>query len=220
MAQQKKVQAPGIDLLEDAKSFAKPEELAAIIGLARAMYRLELDIVALQQTINSKIASFNALQMQTLPERMVAAQLKSFELENGYIVEVKDFIKGTIPSESQIEEERDSLLKQALVLRRTQALVWLRKNGGAALLKNKLTAEFGKGEEKAAKEFEKQIGKQGYKVKRDENVNFQTLNSFIREKLKEGVEVPVEPFALFNGHKAEIKLKKEKASWSPTPPSK
>jgi hypothetical protein len=44
-------------------------------------------------------------------------------------------------------------------------------------------------------------------------VNYQTLNSFIKEKLKaKGVDIPSEPFNLFIGKKAEIKKEKEKPS--------
>jgi hypothetical protein len=208
VAKQRKIVPAGIDIEADARQTAKPEELQAIINLAKRMYRLQLDIAKWQEEINKKVEELNKLELETLPQRMIAAGLKEFKLSNDYVVSVEDFIRASIPSQTSIDEA-EGLDKQLLVKRREDCLKWLRKNGGESLLKTTLRAEFGKGEEKAALEFEKKITKSGFPVKRDSNIHYQTLNAFVREKLKEGVEVPVEPFSLFNGAKAKIKKVKE-----------
>jgi hypothetical protein len=195
---------PPIDVEADAKPEARPADLKAIVELARKMYKLEVEMAAIEKQLKDKSEEFNKLQLETLPERMRVAGLQEFMLDNGYKVEVKDFIRGSIPTESAIAEA-DPVERVALQKRRDEAIKWLVKHNAGALIKNKLTAEFGKGEDKAAKKFEEQIAKKGYQVKREESVNFQTLNSFLREALESGVEVPVEPFALFNGKKATLK---------------
>jgi hypothetical protein len=210
MAQQKRVVPAGIDIEADAVKTAKPEELAAIIALAKQMYKLQLQIEVDTIALNKKAVELNTLSMTTLPERMTSAGIQSFELNNGYVIEIKDFIRANIPTQTQIDECKDPMDKQVLAKRRKDGIAWLKKHDGEALLKNTIKATFGKGESAAAKKFAAQIGKAGYQVQRDESVNFQTLNAFIRERLEEGKDVPTDTFALFNGKKAEIKKKVQK----------
>jgi hypothetical protein len=203
-----KVAAPPVDLMEDAKPVAKPSDLKQIVELAREMYRLHKEIEAEMKALDAKQAAFNLLRLTVLPERMEVAGLKSFELDNGYLIQIEDLISASIPTESAIEKA-DGVDKVALLKRREAALKWLRSNKAESLIKNKLVAEFGKGEDKAAKKFFKLISKAGYQTKCEEAVNYQTLNAFIKESLRNGKEVPAEPFALFIGKKAEISQAKQ-----------
>jgi hypothetical protein len=197
-----------VDILEDANQpEPKPEEVKAIVDLARDMYKLHTEIETLSKQVAEKVKQFNEMQMVTLPERMATSGLSSFTLGNGYTVSVKDFISASVPTETQINEA-DGPEKAALSNRRKKALEWLRKNKAGDLVKNKLTAEFGKGANAEAKKFFKMIEKAGYQAKCEESVNYQTLNSFIKEQLKAGVDIPSEPFNLFIGKKAEIKKEK------------
>jgi hypothetical protein len=199
-----------VDILEDANQpEPKPEEVKAIVDLARDMYKLHTEIEMLSKQVAEKVKQFNEMQMVTLPERMASSGLSSFTLGNGYTVSVKDFISANVPTETQINEA-DGPEKAALVNRRKKALEWLRKNKAGDLVKNKLTAEFGKGEDKKAKLFLEKIVKAGYPAKCEESVNFQTLNSYIKEQITKGVDVPSEPFGLYIGKKAEIKQQKVK----------
>jgi len=201
---------PAIDVEADIGKAASPDEIKAIVDLAREMYKLGLQIEADTLDLQKKAERFNTLQLITLPERMKSAGMKSFSLENGYEVEIKDVISASMPSRTAIEDEKDPLRKVELQKRRAACMAWLKKQKGEALIKNKLTAEFGKGEGDAAKAFEKRIRKDGFQVKLDESVHPQTLGAFIREKIQAGVDVPVGPFGLFVGQKASITQKQKK----------
>jgi hypothetical protein len=207
--QSTKTVAVPVDVLADAnKPTAKPEELKAIVDLARRMYALHVEIEKLDKELSDKNKAFNDLKMNLLPERMTAAGLKSFTLGNGYVIDIKDFISASIPTETQVNSA-EGVDKEALLNRRNAGLAWLRNNNADSLIKNKLSAEFGKGEDKAAKKFFDAIEAAGYPAKCEEAVNGNTLNSFIKEQLEKGVEVPTEPFALFIGKVAKIKAPKK-----------
>jgi hypothetical protein len=142
---------------------------------------------------------------------MVQAGMQEFTLVTGEMVTVKDFINANIPSLSSIEDA-DDMEKAILVDRRDKCIRWLKAQKAEAIIKNKLVAEFGKGQSKAAVKFAKEIQKMGYASKVEETVHPQTLNKLIREKIAEGIEVPSEPFALFVGKKANIDKPKAPAA--------
>jgi hypothetical protein len=205
-----KHKAAAVDILADAQQpEPKPEDVTAVVDLARELYKLHVEIVELDRQRAEKAKKFNELQMVTLPERMASSGLASFQLANGYIVSIKEFISASVPTETQVDDA-EGVEKAVLLDRRKKALKWLRDNKAGDLVKNKLTAEFGKGADKFAKKFFNMIKKAGYPTKCEESVNYQTLNSFIKEQLAKGVDIPSEPFALFIGKKAEIKKEKEK----------
>ena len=194
--------------IDEHKPDTKPEDLVAIVETARKMYKLHVEIEAAEKELADKKKEFNDLQLVKLPEQMSSCGLSSFKLDNGYIIDVKEFIRASVPTESAISEADDEE-KAVLQDRRKKALAWLRKHKADSLIKNKLTAEFGKGMDKAAKQFFALIKKAKVPVKCEESINFQTLNSYIKEQLGKGVDVPSEPFGLFIGKKAEIKKAKQ-----------
>jgi hypothetical protein len=192
------------DMEELANQQADPKKIAEVITLAQEMYKLEREIGQDIIALKHKQDRYTALEMTILPEAMSAAAMASFALgESGWNIEVDDFVRGSIPSQSSIDEA-DGPDREALVNRRAAALKWLRLNKADSLIKNKLTAEFGKGQDKAAKEFTKQIEKAGYPAKCEESVNFQTLNKFLKEELEKGNEVPKDTFALYMGKRAKL----------------
>jgi hypothetical protein len=201
-----------VNFVDDAQSQRQgnEKEIEVIVKLSREMVKLEMRLDQLEIERKETQDKLTKLEMETLPERMAVAGLTQFRLSEGFQIEVAEFIRASIPSQGSIDDAEPGMERDALLDRRNKAMGWLKKHNGEALIKNKLTAEFGKGESKAAKKFSQQIEKAGYKSHCEESVNFQTLNSFIRESLQNGVDVPEEPFSLFQGKKAVIKQIKAK----------
>lgn len=196
------------DLLEDAENpISAPKDLQQAVRFADEMQELEkrkLDLSLQMKAIDER---YKQLQLELLPDIMLAIGVKKFSLSSGFIIEVKDFVRGSIPTLTQINQA-DDLDRATLASRREQALTWLRAHNAESIIKNQVVAEFGKGQDADAKKLFAQISDAGFKVKCEEEVNFQTLNSYLKTELAAGHPVPQEPFDLFVGKKAELKSKK------------
>ena len=197
-------QKPVINLMEDAEPEASETELQKVVTLSDEMLSIERELEALADKAKIKSERYQKIQMDLLPDLMSSLKLKKFTLSNGYFVEVGDFVRGTIPTTSQIEAA-DEFDRGALMNRREKALAWLKERGAESIIKNEVVALFGKGQDADAKKLFNKIQSEGFVVKCVEEINFQTLNSYLKEALREGKEVPAEPFALFSGRKATIK---------------
>ena len=116
--------------------------------------------------------------------------LESLTLKDGSAVKVKQLVQASIP-----------------VRHRETAFQWLRDRGHGDLIKNQISAEFGKGEDQSAGKFIDNIKSLGYEPKQKVWVEPMTLKAFVREQIAEGVDIPMETFGIFVG--AETKISKK-----------
>jgi hypothetical protein len=116
-------------------------------------------------------------------------------------------VRGSFPSTNQIEAA-DEMDRALLIQRREAAMEWLKANNASSLIKNQVLTEFAAGQDDAAKALYAKIQAEGFKVAIKEEVNFATLNSYLKQALEAGKDVPVEPFGLFVGKKADLKAPK------------
>jgi hypothetical protein len=196
---------PKLNILEDTESPpTSAKDLQQAVAYAEEMDSIQEKLAELEECAKEFKARFDKIQLELLPDLMMAIGVSKFTMENGKVIVVSDFLRGSIPTLTQIDKAEDNI-KDILILRRTAALSWLRKRNADSLIKNQVVAEFGKGQDASAKEIFTYIQTKGFKVKCEEEVNFQTLNSFLREQQKVGVTIPVVPFELFVGKKAELK---------------
>jgi hypothetical protein len=196
---------PSIDLLEDAAPPAGANDLQQLVAYADEMLALEQEMEQLSEEMKKKTARYAKIQLDLLPDVMLAIGMKKFTLSSGYVVEVGDFVRGTIPTTNQIEGA-DEFDRGMLMDRRMKALTWLREQGAESLIKNQVVVLFGKGQDEDAKKFFEKIKNEGFPAKCEEEINFQTLNAYLKEALKGGKSIPADAFALFSGRKATIKL--------------
>ena len=117
--------------------------------------------------------------------------LESLTLKDGSSVKVKQLVQASIP-----------------VRYREEAFQWLRDNGHGDLIKNQVSATFGKGEDASANEFIDKISTLGYEPTQKVWVEPMTLKAFVREQITEGTELPMDKFGIFVG--AETKISKSK----------
>jgi hypothetical protein len=196
---------PVIDVMEDAE--AQPvgaKDLAQVVAYSDEMLTIERELEAMAEQMKAKSQRYAKIQLDLLPDVMLAIGMKKFTLSSGYVVEIGDFVRGTIPTTNQIEQA-DEFDRGILLDRRSKALAWLKERGAESLIKNQVIALFGKGQDDDAKKLFARIQGEGFLVKCEEEINFQTLNSYLKEALKAGTVVPTDAFALFSGRKATIK---------------
>jgi|TARA_R100000278_G_scaffold36471_3_gene32774 hypothetical protein len=144
----------------------------------------------LEKMLKDKAKSIRKLSEEIIPARMAELGLESLTLKDGSQIKVKQKVQASIP-----------------VRFREDAFQWLRDNGHGDLIKNQVSATFGKGEDITASEFINKIQELGYDPQQKLWVEPMTLKAFVREQINEGKEIPMEKFGVFVG--AETKISKK-----------
>lgn len=146
----------------------------------------------------TKAAKAQLQQLRTvdIPEAMTNAGVGSiFSLLSGEKIELSQFVMGSLPKE---EGPRDLAFK---------ALI---QHGGESLIKTKISAAFPKGQSHAAEQAAQALKDLGVDVDVEPSVHPSSLQSFVRDALKKGEELPLETLGLSVGTVAKITMPKEK----------
>jgi hypothetical protein len=91
-----------------------------------------------------------------------------------------------------------------LELRQQQCFDWLRGNNAGDLIKSNVEVQFSKGEDEACNEFTKELRERNLFYRRAVGVHHGRLNSFIKEQLADGKDVPHDLFKIYVGRKAKL----------------
>tara|TARA_R100000388_G_scaffold38413_1_gene29662 strand:- start:912 stop:1499 length:588 start_codon:yes stop_codon:yes gene_type:complete len=191
-----------INLLDDVAPASN--ELGAISDMAQQMYDLQEEIMKMELSLKQKKQDLDKLATQDLPDLMQELNLKNFTLNNGAKVLVDDVLSGSIPSASSILRAKgeDKMEKE---MRQEQCFDWLRANGGSDLIKSNVEVQFGRDEDQLCNDFTKELQDRSIHYRRAVGVHPATLNSFLKEKIESGANVPRDTFKLFEGRKAKIR---------------
>lgn len=171
--------------------------------LANRMFRIEQEIATLEEELKAKKASLYNIETKELPDEMDACGLKEFTMSNGQKIVVESIISASLPSQGQIDKA-DEDEKAMLEYRLKSGLKFLRMNGADSLIKNVLKLEIDKGKDNVVQDVIKFADELGIAHKREEKVHAQTLNKYIKERIRDGLEVPNETFSVYSGRIAYI----------------
>ena len=127
------------------------------------------------------------LEERTIPEMMQEAGVSLLKLSDGSTVEVKPFYAAKIP-ESRIDE----------------AFGYLRSNGFEDLIKNTVTASFGRGQDNQVSELISVCEKFGFNYNKKEKVEPMTLKAFVKDQIESGKELPFDLFGVYIANKTKI----------------
>jgi len=163
--------------------------LKEMADLCAEQVALEEDVRQLEEQLKAKKQAVNKLSFEIIPARMSELGLESLTLKDGSSVKIKQLVHAAIP-----------------VPYREEAFKWLRDNGHGDLIKNEISASFGKGEDSIANEFIDKIEELGYQPQQKLWVEPMTLKAFVREQIANGSELPTDKFGVFIG--AETKISK------------
>lgn len=190
-----------INLLDDVAPASN--ELGAIADMAQQMFDLEEEISIIELSLKHKKQDLNKLANQDLPDLMQELNMKDFTLNNGAKVEVQDVTSGSIPSAGAIQKAKGDD-KAELEMRQQQCFDWLRANKAGDLIKSNVEVQFGRDEDQACNNFTDELRERNLFYRRAVGVHHGSLNSFIRERLTDGKDVPQDLFKLFMGRRAKI----------------
>jgi hypothetical protein len=158
---------------ETAMSGPTNAQLAEVMALGEELVRVRAEITRREEEMKPLRARELILSQDIIPTTLMAFGGTGFRLKDGSGVEARKGLKASIPA-----------------ARSAEALRWLRDNGYGDLIKNNVTASYGRGEDDRADALARALIDQGVVVDRKEGVHWQTLSGFCREKLEAGVELP------------------------------
>ena len=108
--------------------------------------------------------------------------------DDGTSISVSRFYSGRIT-----EENRD------------QCFHWLEENGLGDIIKNTVSANFGRGEDESAKTLMNSLEKEGYSLMQKKWVEPMTLKAVIKEQVEKGSDLPLDTFNVYVGRKIKVK---------------
>lgn len=174
------------------------EELAAAQGPTPKLGKLVKQAADLarkmrehEEALEKLSGEFRAITERTLPEEMALSGCERFTGKDGSIIEIKDFINGSVPKDEE---------------RRNKAFDWLKKNGAEDLIRLAVAFNLDPSQKKAQKAVIAFAKKSGLTYDAAFKVHPQSLYAFVRERLDSGEQVPVDTLGLYVGKVAKITL--------------
>lgn len=129
------------------------------------------------------------LSYELIPQAMQELGLQTLQLKTGEKIQIKPLLRVT----PKVED-------------RPVVYQWLRDNGFGDLVKNIISASFGRGEDAKAEDFKKEVEKLGLMPKQEEKVEPSTLRAFVNEQVVEKGrdDLPLDKFGAFIGQQTKI----------------
>ncbi len=149
------------------------DEIGSIQKLAAEQVRLE-DFLAELESVQKKAGeSLRLIREQKLPDALMAAKVKSFELDDGSKVSLSKKYIGSITKENEDE-----------------ALAWFINTKRAGVVTPNMSIPVGKGELEKAEAIAGKLEAAGIEYTLKPGVHWQTLRAVVRELYESGEEIP------------------------------
>jgi hypothetical protein len=162
--------------------------LKTVAELARKIRDEEEYIASLESDLKKAKKGLQKLTDEDLPTMLQEIGLSSMKLDDGSEVVVKQTYGASI-----------------LVDNRPAAFEWLREKGYDDIIKNTVACQFGRGEDDKASSFKAIAEKEGYYAEQKTEIHPQTLRAFVKERVENGDDFPMELFGAYVGQRAVIK---------------
>jgi len=166
-------------------------DLTTVAGMARAIRDQEETVAELEQKLKAEKRALMKMTDEDLPTMLAEIGLTSMKLDDGSEISVKPTYGANI-----------------LVDNRPAAYDWLRENGYDDIIKNTVACTFGRGEDDKASAFKAFAEKEGYFAEQDTGIHHSTLRAFVKERVENGDDFPMELFGAYVGQRAIIKRSK------------
>lgn len=161
--------------------------LKGVAGLARAVRASEDKVQRLEAELKEAKRDLLKLTDEDLPAMLLELGLSSFELDDGSKISVKPTYGAHIKADNK-----------------DTAFDWLRANEYGDLIKNTVSCSFGRGEDHEAVEFMEHAQTLGYAAEQKTDVHPSTLKAWVKERVQNGDEFPMELFGAYVGQRATI----------------
>lgn len=153
------------------------EALGEVKRLIDALDKADEDVKDAEETLKSRKERARKLREEYIPSAMAELGYNEVKLDSGEKVTIKDEVYASVPARSK-----------------PLAFQWLRSHGFDSLIKTDLKVTFGKGDDEAAKKLREELTEEGLNFNTTENIHPQTLRAFIKERLRDGEDIPLDLF--------------------------
>jgi len=177
--------------LDYAQPSASGGELNQLQQLAEQQASAEAEIADLEAKLNKAREKHRDLAERQVPELMDQIGMTEFKTTTGLTIKVEEKIRASIPK-----------AKAPL------AFHWLKEHGHAAMIKRVVSIAFGKGEDEKAEEFCETLGEQHFEYDDKASVHPSTLAAFVKEKLENGDDIPLDLFGVHRQRASKISAAK------------
>ena len=165
--------------------------LQTVAEIARKIRDEEEYISSLEADLKKAKKGLLKLTDEDLPTMLAEIGLSSMKLDDGSEVTVKQTYGASI-----------------LVDNSPAAYEWLREKGYDDIIKNTVACQFGRGEDDKASSFKALAEKEGHFAEQKTEIHPQTLRAFVKERVENGDDFPMELFGAYVGQRAVIKRSK------------
>lgn len=165
-------------------------DLSKLQDMAEAQAKAEAEVRRIEADLQKAREHLRDISERQLPDLMDEIGLETFKTRSGLTIKVKETIRASIPK-----------------AKAPQAFAWLKAHNFGALIKRSVSIAFGKGEDELADNFVSELeSKYGYDVDDKSNVHPATLSSFVKEKLENGEELPLDLFGVHRQRVTKIEV--------------
>ena len=163
------------------------EDLSTLTGFAEAIIKQDAFVKELEEKLNEEKKKLLKMTDEDLPALMTEANSMEFTLLDGSKVTIKPQYGASIKVDN-----------------RPAAYEWLREHGHDDIIKNTISCQFGRGEDDLASSFKAFAEKEGYVPTQTEKIEPMSLRGFVKERVENGDEFPMELFGAYVGQRAVI----------------
>ena len=163
------------------------EDLSTLTGFAEAIIKQDAFVKELEEKLKQEKKRLLKMTDEDLPALMTEANSMEFTLLDG--------------SKVTIKPQQGASIK---VDNRPAAYEWLREHGHDDIIKNTISCQFGRGEDDLASSFKAFAEKEGYVPTQTEKIEPMSLRGFVKDRVENGDEFPMELFGAYVGQRAVI----------------
>ena len=167
------------------------EDLSTLTGFAEAIIKQDAFVKELEEKLKEEKKKLLKMTDEDLPALMTEANSMEFTLLDGSKVTIKPQYGASIKVDN-----------------RPAAYEWLREHGHDDIIKNTISCQFGRGEDDLASSFKAFAEKEGYVPTQTEKIEPMSLRGFVKERVENGDDFPMELFGAYIGQRATIKRSK------------
>jgi hypothetical protein len=172
---------------EESQSDIKVDDLTNISQLSRKLTQMEDQIEHLESELKIRKDELRKLSEDTLPNALLEQGLSEIKLTDGTTLSVTNYYSAKIT-----DETRDAAFK------------WLQENELGDIIKNTVSASFGREENDAAQELMARLEEEGHDLVQKKWVEPMTLKATVKEQVEKGVALPLETFNVYIGQKIKV----------------
>lgn len=173
---------------------ASEDSMKRLTRLVLEMGQLELEIEEIEENLKEKQKRLREYQESLVPSVMSEVGTDLYRTKGGIMVELKDEVRASFPKDEQ---------------KRARAFRFLEESGDDGIIKRQFVIQYGRDSVEWANKLHDELERLGVAehatVSEDWSINHQTLLAYLRGKLREGANVPLDAFGAFVQSFAKIK---------------